>query len=239
MQKINYYALAAYRNTADKDYIHARMAYKASLFPQFHWSALHALEKYAKCLLVLTRVPRSAQPIKHEVTGSLDLLSSKIDISLSERTLKFVSSLEEYGARFRYFEVSWSIFRGELADLDRAVWELRRHCNAELYVYSGNDFVSVNSSNNEELNLLDKPTVHNTFISGGFIEKVLADKLSVTRSALVWCNLFYSSSKRTRVKLPYPILAENSPLYLYPEIIDELSKFTFIPKEVCKAYKNR
>ena len=50
MQKVNSFALRAFRDTADRDYIHARMAYRADLFPQFHWSALHALEKYAKCI---------------------------------------------------------------------------------------------------------------------------------------------------------------------------------------------
>ena len=51
MKKVNSFAIRAFRNTADKDYIHARMAYKARLLPQFHWSSLHALEKYAKFLL--------------------------------------------------------------------------------------------------------------------------------------------------------------------------------------------
>lgn len=58
MQKVNNYALRAFRDTADKDYIHARMAYKAALYPQFLWSSLHSLEKYAKCILILNRVPK-------------------------------------------------------------------------------------------------------------------------------------------------------------------------------------
>lgn len=41
-QKVNSFALRAFRDTAVRDYIHARMAYRAELFPQFHWSALHA-----------------------------------------------------------------------------------------------------------------------------------------------------------------------------------------------------
>lgn len=109
MQKVNSFALRAFRDTADRDYIHARMAYRADLFPQFHWSALHALEKYAKCIAILVRVPRPRSPIKHEVERSLDLISEKLDIVLTEQTKKFIKRLEEFGARFRYLEVSWFI----------------------------------------------------------------------------------------------------------------------------------
>ena len=61
MKKVNSFALRAFRDTADRDYIHARMAYRAGLIPQFRWSALHALEKYAKCITILARIlsPRS------------------------------------------------------------------------------------------------------------------------------------------------------------------------------------
>ena len=77
-QKVNTFALRSFRDTADKDYIHARMAYRGDLFPQFHWSALHALEKYAKCISILTRIPKPKKRedfINHEVIKSLDLNS--------------------------------------------------------------------------------------------------------------------------------------------------------------------
>lgn len=109
MQKVNSFALRAFRDTADKDYIHARMAYRADLFPQFHWSALHALEKYAKCIAILTRISKPKKDIKHEVQRSLDLVTNQVDIQLSEQTKNFIKRLEEFGARFRYLEVSWFI----------------------------------------------------------------------------------------------------------------------------------
>src|SRR5690606_35354963 len=132
MQKVNSFALRAFRDTADRDYIHARMAYRADLFPQFHWSALHALEKYAKCIAILIRVPKPKRAIKHEVERTLVLVSEKLGIALSEQTKKFIKRHEEFGARFRYLEASWFIQDCELAILARAVWELRRFCNAEL-----------------------------------------------------------------------------------------------------------
>lgn len=41
---INDFAIRSFRDTADKDYIAARMAYRARLIQPFLWSALHCLE---------------------------------------------------------------------------------------------------------------------------------------------------------------------------------------------------
>lgn len=238
MQKVNSFALRAFRDTADREYIHARMAYRAELFPQFHWSALHALEKYAKCISILVRIPKPKRAIRHEVERSLDLISGKLDVVLSEQTKKFIKRLEEFGARFRYLEVSWFIKDCELAILDRAVWELRRFCNAELYEYSGNQFVSISQDKYDQVKAIDKPNKTNTFISGGFLEKTLEKRNSRARPDLVWCNMYYSTSKRKRVYMRRSFMAENSPFFLYPEIIDEVSKYTFVPKEISDAYKS-
>jgi len=235
-QKVNTFAERAFRDTADKDYIHARMAYRANLFPQFHWSSLHALEKYAKCILILARVPRPKRPIGHEVQRSLELIRPHIDIELSAQTKAFIKRLEEFGARFRYLEFSWCIYDVELAQLDRAVWELRRYCNAALYTFSESGSAAMKSVNCQELRSIEKPNQKNTFIGGGFLEKTLENRKSQTRPYLVWCNLYYSTSKRTRVLIRSIMAAENAPFFLYPEIIDDVAKYTLVTKEVRKAY---
>ncbi|MFX1712334.1 hypothetical protein [Stutzerimonas stutzeri] len=238
LQKVNYFAQRAFRETADKDYIHARMAYRAGLFPQFHWSSLHALEKYAKCIALLTRIPRPSKDIKHEIKRSLELISTNLEIETSTQTDKFIERLEKFGAQFRYLEVSWFIHECELAYLDRAVWEIRRFCNSALYTYCGNDFASVKADEYEKIKLIDRPTFDNTYIPGGFIEKTLENKHSNSRPYLTWCNLYYSNSKRTSVRIKSSVMAENSPFYLFPEIIDEVSKYAFVPKNIRNAYQN-
>lgn len=241
MQKVNSFALRSFRDTADRDYIHARMAYRASLFPQFHWSALHALEKYAKCILILTRIPKPKKRedfINHEISKSLVLIRNVFDLTLSEQTIKFIERLEKFGARFRYLEVSWFITDCELATLDRAIWELRRYCNTAVYEYCGNQYVSLNNEQYELIKLIDKPTKLNTLILGGFLEKTLKNLDSSARPDLIWKNLFYSNSTRKKVSIKTSSMAENSPFYLYPEIIDEVSKYTFVPNEIREAYKN-
>jgi hypothetical protein len=238
MQKVNSFALRAFRDTADRDYIHARMAYRAGLIPQFHWSALHALEKYAKCIAILARIPKPEKSIKHEVERILELICKKVNVELSEQTKKFIKRLEEFGARFRYLEVSWFIKDCEIAYLDRAVWELRRFCDAELYVYSGNQFVSVSLDKYEQIKSIEKPNKINTLILGGFLEKTLENRDSRARPDLVWCNLYYSMSNRSKVSIKTSVMAENSPFFLYPEIIDEVSKYIIVPREIRNAYSN-
>lgn len=122
--------------------------------------------------------------------------------------------------------------------LDRAVWELRRYCNTDVYVYSENKFLSINSDKYEMIKLINEPTHENTLVPSGFLEKTLENKHSRTRPYLVWCNLYYSKSNRKSVLMKRNIMAENSPFYLYPEIIDEVSKYTFVSKEIRNAYKN-
>ncbi|MDZ4097638.1 MAG: hypothetical protein U1E13_02935, partial [Methylophilaceae bacterium] len=210
---------------------------RAELFPQFHWSSIHALEKYAKCIAILTRTTK-AKGIKHEVQKTLGALSDRVELDISDQTRKFICRLEEFGARFRYLEVSWFIKDCELAMLDRAVWELRRYCNPELYLYSENEFVSVNKNLHEKVKLIDNLTKQNTSVAGGFIEKILGNRQSRTRPDLVWRNLYYSNSNRKSVSIKTTMAFENAPFYLYPEIIDEVSKFTYIPNEISSAYKN-
>jgi hypothetical protein len=44
--RVNDFAIRSFRDTADCDYISARMAFRARLIPQFLWSGLQAIEKY-------------------------------------------------------------------------------------------------------------------------------------------------------------------------------------------------
>jgi hypothetical protein len=104
---INDFAIRSFRTTADRDYIHARLAYRAELLPQFLWSSLHALEKYPKCILLLNRI--DGRGIKHEITPALKRIAEqgKFKVKLSNQSESFIKDLES-GARFRYCEVSWS-----------------------------------------------------------------------------------------------------------------------------------
>jgi len=234
---LNTFAIRSFRDTADRDYIHARLAYKAQLTPQFQWSALHCLEKYAKCILLLNRIP--AKQLKHEVTGALDLVAKNgtFEIELSPNTLEFINRLEA-GAEFRYFEVSYSNKPHDLIRLDRAVSELRRYCQClDWYRYMENGTEASFQSMLEVIRHAAKKSPMDTCIMNGWLENVMKDKNHPGRSALIWKNLFFGSTNRKEVKLHGYIEAGNAPLCMHPEILDEVLKFVYLPKRIVNEWR--
>jgi hypothetical protein len=235
---LNTFAHRCFRDTADRDYVAARLAYRARLVPQFLWSSLHCLEKYAKCILLLNRVDERG--IKHEVTTAFDLLESEASIAvpLSPDASEFIQRLEVAG-RFRYLEVSYVNEDFDIVRLDRAVWEVRRYCQTldlNPYARNGESY----PSKAERLAQLVASTQSHTKgyeIQGGWLEEVLANRQHPARSALVWNNLYAGSSRRKAVRLLPWWMGENAPLELYPHIAEEVTKYVFIPKEIAAHWK--
>lgn len=112
-QLLNDFAIRSFRNTADADYVAARATFRAKLTPQFLWLSLQAIEKYIKCILLLNRV--SSKGVNHFLKEGLKRIrgSAQISLELTNATETFIRHLDEYG-RWRYFEISWYSFGGEL-----------------------------------------------------------------------------------------------------------------------------
>ena len=53
---LNDYAVRCFRDTADMEYILARIAHRLEFFGQYHWHGLHAIEKYIKSILLFNRI---------------------------------------------------------------------------------------------------------------------------------------------------------------------------------------
>lgn len=235
---LNTFAIRSFRDTADRDYVHARLAYRARLVPQFQWSALHCLEKYAKGILVLNRVP--ARGVRHEVSGALNLLAKhgKFEITLSDVAREFIERLED-GAEFRYFEVSYSNERFDIARLDRAVSEIRRYCQPldwDLQTPTGTRNLLEPMLN--RIRVAQESSPRDTCIMGGWLENLLRDSSHPARVALVWQNLYFGASRRRSVRLSGYIEAGNSPLYMHPEILDEVLKYVFLPKRIEREWRD-
>ena len=81
---VNDFAIRSFRETADKDYITARMAYRARLIQPFRWSALHCLEKYVKGILLLNRV--DAKNLGHSVLPGIERMKQhgKFELDIRE-----------------------------------------------------------------------------------------------------------------------------------------------------------
>lgn len=234
---LNTFALRSFRDTADRDYIHARLAYRARLVPQFQWSALHCLEKYAKGILLLNRIP--AKKLRHEVTGALSLLAQrgKFQVALSAGAVKFIERLES-GAEFRYFEVSYSNHRYDIARLDLAVSELRRYCQVlDWDIQTDLGPKNLLAPMLARIQHSAEKSPRDTCIMSGWLEGVLKDKAHSARSALVWQNLYFGTTNRKTVKLHGYIEAGNSPLYMHPEILDEVLRYVYLPNRIIKEWR--
>jgi hypothetical protein len=234
---LNSFALRSFRDQADRDYIHARLAYKHKLVPQFLWSSLHCLEKYAKGVLLLNRIP--AHRVKYEVSGALALISkqARFQVQLSEQTISFIERLES-GAEFRYFEVSYFNEEYDIVRLDRAVAEFRRYCQVlDWKVETPTGLHDLLPGSVERIQRAFTERHRDTCIENGLLEQVLKKSDHPARTALVWKNLYFGGSQRRTVKLHGWIEAGNAPLYLHPEILDDVLKYVFMPKRVEQAWR--
>lgn len=235
---LNDFAIRSFRDVADYDYIAARMAYRVSLFPQFLWSGLQAVEKYLKGILLLNRI--EAKKIRHDLGASLRLIDqhAPFKLLLRESSRKLIDHLDTYG-RFRYLETPFYLMGLELPQLDFAVWEIRRYCkvlNYELRADSGKprpmlelELKSIEKS--------EKRPPQYFHLNGGVLEKIIKDKKHPARNELIWQNLCFGVIPRKKVHICRLMHATNSPLSLHPEILDDVLKYVYLPKEVIAAYR--
>jgi hypothetical protein len=74
-------------------------------------------------------------------------------------------------------------------------------------------------------------------LPNGLLEKIIDDEKHPARKSLLWQNGFFGKKARRKVRLQRRFYAANAPLFLHPEILDEVKKYVFIPKAVAKAYE--
>lgn len=236
---VNDFAIRSFRDTADKDYITARMAYRGRLIQPFRWMALHCLEKYVKSILLLNRV--DAKDLKHSVLPGVERMKhrGKFEIDLSVSTINFIKNLEESGARDRYYLLSYDIEPFEIKRFDQAVWELRRYCQPLDY-----DFTDLNGKTmnmlSQEIERIKKSKENlekGTCISSGVLENIIKKNDHPAREALIWKNLFFGPSRRKSVKMLPDWEIGNSPFFLNPEIIDEVAHYVNIPKDIAEGVR--
>jgi HEPN domain-containing protein len=236
-RRINDFATRAFRDMADRDYLAARLACRADLMPQFLWSAQQAIEKYLKCILLLNRVP--ARDVRHDINKAMELTKKlSFEVDLSERSQKFINHVASYG-EWRYLDVSTFVAGRVLVSLDLAVWELRRYCQV-LNVF-GKKLIPLEQemldAALDDLRLSGTKPRHTFRLSRGYLEDVLDHAEHPARDALVWQNPCYGVRNRRTVKVRDVMQAFNAPLYLFPDMLDDLLKYVFIPPGHVKAWR--
>jgi hypothetical protein len=234
---INSFATQSFRDQADRDYIAARLACRFELMPQFLWASHQAVEKYFKAILLYNKI--KATKVGHDLAKAQALtmgISFKID--LSPRSQKFLDHLTHCG-EFRYIDVPYDVHGYALVDLDIMVWELRRYCqvlNVFGKVLPADEQKRLEAAKVELAQSSSKPT-HKFRLDGGLLEKILDNKAHPSRPALLWNNPVFGLRKRSTVRAKHLLHAQNPLLYLYPEMLDELLKYVFIPGKLVEGYR--
>jgi hypothetical protein len=219
---LNDFAVRCFRDIADADYIAARMAYRADLMMQYLWASQQAIEKYFKGILLLNRIP--ARKVKHDLEAASTKIntSGKLSVDFTKGTKEFIDYIDSYG-RFRYLETSPVMFGGDIVRLDRAIWEVRRYCTL--------------SEVGRQAKLKNGEPAPIVRIGGGYLEQIIDNPKHPAREPLLWQNAFFGKRTRTKVRVSMGFRATNSPLFLNPQILDEVVKYVFLPGDVVEAYR--
>lgn len=233
---INDFARRCFRDMADKDYIAARSCYRASLWPQFLWMALQAVEKYLKGILLYNRVP--SKNVMHDLSEALNQARLlPFDLELSEAAQRMLRYLDQ--PHIRYLEASYAVHGPKLVELDRLVWELRRYCQVLDFdiIRSDGERVSFCESMVKHVEEAAEEPHHKFRIRGGYLEKVIDNRNHPAREDLIWKNLFFGLRHRKAVQMKVTLYAENAPLGLHPEILDDVLEYVYLPGPVVRAYR--
>ena len=236
---LNNFATRSFRDTADMDYIAARLSHRANLLEQFHWQSLQAIEKYFKAILLYNRI--KAKNIGHSLSKALGKTQAlPFRIQLTDKALEFIRHIDSFG-RFRYLEASYYVRGYKLVELDKTIWEIRRYCTVIDY--------SRTLDNGEEERMLpvaierirrsEESHPMDFKLPGGLLEEIVENKQHPARSALIWQNGFFGKSRRRRVSARSNFTMKNSPLTLNPELLDAVKDYIFLPKEVIDAYSGQ
>jgi hypothetical protein len=69
------------------------------------------------------------------------------------------------------------------------------------------------------------------------LEKIIEGPTNETRKALLWQNAFFGRKSRKKIRMERWMSATNAPLYLHPEILDEVLRYVYLPRDVINGYR--
>lgn len=235
--KVNFAIIRCLRDTGDGDYVAARLAARHRLVPQFLWSAEQAIEKYLKGILTLHRV--SAKNIGHDISKALVLVEKELgfEIPLTAPQKKVFELIAEWDSD-RYFLNHVAVEGNELHYLDQIVWRIRQYCQPlDVVRHADEPSRAVLEQNVKAIQGRELTAPREGDLTGGRLEKMLGDKTDPARPALVWKNLMFSTSTRKKVKRRNYMHISNAPLWLDPDLIDDVAELLQMPKPTIEAYR--
>lgn len=225
---------------ADRDYLAARVSWRTSLPEQFLWSALQAIEKTLKAILLQN--DRSARRLSHDLSKALARVEGIIDLEFELPTdvREFIGYLDRYGQN-RYLERGFYLRGLELIALDKAFWYIRRHCvHARAHARAARrneaEILAGQARYYRSREHLDAP--HRFRLPSGYLEDVLAGKKGAEQyRALVWKNVFFGKRDKGAFDLR-PLSWVASPAHFrHPEVFADLAKVIDFPPDVRAALR--
>ncbi len=185
---LNEFATESFRNTADQDYIAARMSYRAGLIEPFLWSGLHAIEKYLKAILLFNSL--KAKKYGHDIEKLFGAVKEieRLDLRLPQSVDSFIKYLNEYGKN-RYFEEAAYLPEYALDSLDETVWYIRRYC------YYMKEYENEYYRNTRKISPLEQELNPKRYNISGLLEKIVKEE-SAAYPYLIWNNCFYGKEEQ-------------------------------------------
>lgn len=225
--KVNQFAIRCFRDTGDGDYIAARLAMRARLYPQYLWAAEQAVEKYLKCILMLNR--HDTKQLGHNIGKALVAVREllEIELTLTDVEQGAFDNLVRWNAD-RYLIRSYHVRDIELGGFDLLVWRLRQYCEPlDVKHYADEPSTVLLQENLAAIKARRLESPRQGHLPGGDLEKILAEKAHPAREGLVWRNLRFNSSSRQSTRMSTGWRAVNSPLDMTeePEVIAEARRW--------------
>jgi hypothetical protein len=209
---------------------------RAGLPVQFLWSALQAVEKYLKCILVLNRCSAKTG---HDLQKALDAIHRELPfrINLSADEQAVFQHIDESGEN-RYLIESLHLFDYELTHFDSLVWKLRQYCvplNVEHYNDTPDTDVLLQNVEKIEVALNGSP--EHGHLPGGLLEKILSTPQSPAREGLIWRNAMFGSQPAMSAETHLGFKAINAPLWLRPELAALAKEWVKMRSDEIKAFE--
>lgn len=233
------FADRSFRDTADQDYIMARLAYRLRLDTQFRWNSLQAVEKYLKAILLYNG--QSAKAIRHSLVTALNKVREIADLGfcIPESTSAFIEYLDNFGDD-RYLSFPTYVPSRALIKLDKTVWLIRRYCFYMRHEFRTGESVintfELNKKKLSEVQYEKRPASYR--LANGYLERII-DKRLPAYDDLVWKNFFFGRVTKHRIRFGDRFSTTNPTHFLNPECFEELHKLVDFPPAIVEELTGR
>lgn len=232
------WVLKSFRDGGDKDYLAARLLNRNQFWQASSWSALQAIEKYLKTILLLSFT--STKEYRHDLVKLKRAVERlpQLSFDLPSDCANYLEELNIQGIN-RYLDYPLSYQGDELFKLDRCVWHIRRYCQ-DFYLLPGDEQRAPQKSQEliaEIPKAATAETIKSFHIPYGYLEGLLSGRNKELRSVLVWKNFYFGKYKKHHVRHSPVMLWERPVFMIEPELLSVVEQVVLIPKKTLEELR--